>query len=292
MNYQRPTELGEALTLLQATPHQVIAGATDVYPADANRQAWGQRPMLARNEEHFLDISGVASLHQIRKHAAAIEIGAGVTWAQAIESDLPSWFDAVRLAAREVGGKQIQNRGTIAGNLCNASPAADGVPPLLALDAKVRLQAQDRIREMPLEAFIIGNRKTELRADELLTAIVIPVQKSTSHTTFLKLGARRFLVISIAMVAARLAVQEGQVAAARIAVGACGPVALRLQALENRLVGQSINAIETTLTSSDLDVLTPIDDVRATAAYRRHAAQTLVARALDELANTAGGGPR
>lgn len=287
MNYQRPVELKEALTLLQAAHHRVIAGATDVYPADANQQAWGRRPMLTRTEERFLDLSGITSLSEIRIHPTTVEIGAGVTWTQAIDSSLPAWFDGVRLAAREVGGKQVQNRGTVAGNLCNASPAADGVPALLALDARVRLQAFGRTREVALETFIVGNRKTDLRTDELLTAIVIPVPKAPSYATFLKLGARRFLVISIAMVAARVDVVDGRVATARVAVGACGPVARRLQSLETRLLGQSVADIGAMPTASDVEVLTPIDDMRATAAYRRHAALTLVTRALDELANAA-----
>ena len=284
MNFARPRELDEALALLQTGRHQVLAGATDVYPADANRQAWGRRPLSARAEERCLDVSNIESLKHIKVGATAVEIGAGVTWTQALECDLPGWFDGVRLAAREVGGNQIQNRGTIAGNLCNASPAADGVPPLMALDARVRLQTVGRSREVPLSDFITGNRATTLAEDELMTAIVIPIPAPGCHTTFLKLGARRFLVISIAMVAARLDVSHGRIELARVAVGACGPVTRRLSALETRLEGQTLENVGAMVTPADLEALTPIDDVRATAHYRKHAAGTLVARALDELA--------
>ena len=132
---------------------------------------------------------------------------------------------------------QIQNAGTIGGNLCNASPAADGVPPLLALDAEVELASAAGTRRLPLAAFLHGPRRTARRPDELLTAVLIPAAATEGRSAFLKLGARRYLVISIAMVAARLATADGRVTAAALAVGACGPVATRLPAVEAALVG-------------------------------------------------------
>lgn len=284
-SFNQPDALPDALALLAEHEHTVIAGATDLYPADAHRQGWGGQPMAARTQEHFLDISRIAALRTITRTSTGIEIGALVTWRQAMDSNLGPWFDGVRLAARDVGGPQVQNRGTLAGNLCNASPAADGVPALMALDARVRLESHAGTREMPLHDFITGNRETQLAANELLTAIVIPVPAKNVYSTFMKLGARRYLVISIAMVAATLEVRDGLIANARVVVGACSSVASRLLELERRLVGVSPRAASATVVPADSAALAPIDDIRATGAYRHHAATVLVQRALDDLAD-------
>ena len=176
---------------------------------------------------------------------------------------------------------QIQNRGTVAGNLCNASPAADGVPPLLALDAEVELVSKTGVRKMPLADFIVGSRKTQLKPDELLAAVLVPRELENATSTFLKLGARRYLVISIAMAAVILQVHDKRVVAARVAVGSCSAVARRLRALEDELLGVSVRAgLSSVVRPEHLAPLAPIDDVRATAEYRMDASLRLVQRAL------------
>ena len=229
-----------------------------------------------------MDISGLGELRGISNDANYIRIGGLTTWTDVIQTPLPRCFDALKSAAREVGSVQIQNRGTVAGNLCNASPAADGVPPLLALDAEVELASNAGARRMPLADFIVGNRKTQRRQDELLTAVWVPRTLERARSTFLKLGARRYLVISISMVAVVILVDAGKVAAARVAVGSCSLVARRLTALERELVGASVReGLGTRVTPDHLAPLSPIDDVRASAEYRRDASLTLVRRALD-----------
>ena len=281
--YLRPPSLDEALGMLSAGPHRIIAGGTDVYPADAATVGWGQPGLDHPDATPILDITAIDALSGIRRFPDRVEIGALVTWTEAIESDLPAWFDCVRLAAREVGGRQIQNRGTLAGNLCNASPAADGVPALLALNARVRLQHRGGSREVPLDGFITGNRRTCLQPHELTTAIVIPSPASGARSTFLKLGARRYLVISIAMVAACLDIRDGRIRDARLAVGACSEVARRLTGLEARLEGASPGDAPGMVREDDVASLSPLDDVRASATYRRHGARVLVRRALDAM---------
>ena len=150
-----------------------------------------------------------------------MRIGATTTWSDIASADLPPAFDALKAAARDVGAVQIQNRGTIAGNVCNASPAADGVPPLLILDAEVELASRRGTRRLALDAFISGARSTLLAPDEVMTAVVTPLPAPTMRSAFFKLGARRYLVISIVIVAVALDVVEGIVRDARIAVGAC-----------------------------------------------------------------------
>ena len=281
--YVQPTTLGDALALLGRRPHRILAGGTDVFPAGAAAVGWGRRGIDHPDSAPILDITGVGELSCIRRFPDRTEIGALLTWNEAMESDLPTWFDCVRLAAREIGGRQIQNRGTLAGNLCNASPAADGVPALLALDARVRVQHHGGSREIPLESFITGNRRTCLQPGELMTAIVIPHPAAKARSTFLKLGARRYLVISIAMVAACLEVRAGRVRDARLAVGACSEVARRLTRLETRLEGTRPDDAPRMVRDEDFASLSPLDDVRASAAYRLRGARVLVRRALDAL---------
>ena len=228
----------------------------------------------------ILDVTAVDELAGIRHLPNRVDIGALVTWTEAIESDLPPWFDCVRLAAREVGGHQIQNRATIAGNLCNASPAADGVPAFLVLNARVRLRHLGGTREIPLREFITGNRRTSLQTNELMTAIIIPSPTSGARSTFLKLGARRYLVISIAMAGACLELRDGRVHDARLSVGACSEVALRLKALEARLEGVPATDAPDMVREEDFSLLSPLSDVRASAQYRRQSARVLVRRAL------------
>ena len=269
--YLRPKTLDEAVVQLKVPGIQVLSGGTDFYPALGDRIP----------HEPVMDISGLGELRGISNDANYIRIGGLTTWTDVIQTPLPRCFDALKSAAREVGSVQIQNRGTVAGNLCNASPAADGVPPLLALDAEVELASNAGARRMPLADFIVGNRKTQRRQDELLTAVWVPRTLERARSTFLKLGARRYLVISISMVAVVVLVDAGKVAEARVAVGSCSAVARRLTALEGELVGASIRGLSASLTPDHLALLAPIDDVRATAGYRRDASLTLVRRALD-----------
>jgi CO/xanthine dehydrogenase FAD-binding subunit len=272
--YLRPRRLEDALAAL-ARPHTVLAGGTDFYPARVGRAI----------DEDVLDIGGIALLRGIAADASGWRLGATTTWSELIEADLPPLFDGLKQAAREVGGRQIQNAGTLAGNLCNASPAADGVPCLLALDAEVEIAGAAGSRRLPLRQFITGVRRTALGPGELLFAIRIPRPEHDARSAFLKLGARRYLVISIAMAAATLEVADGHVAAARIAVGACSPVAERLPALEAALAGAPLDQrLADRVETSQLAPLSPIDDVRGSAGYRSDAVVTLLRRLLQGLA--------
>jgi CO/xanthine dehydrogenase FAD-binding subunit len=250
-----------------------LAGGTDFYPA------LGDRPVTWP----VIDISRVPELRGIRIEAEAVVIGGGTTWTEIVRHPLPRCFDALKSAATEIGGIQIQNRGTIAGNLCNASPAADSVPPLLALDAQVELVSSTGTRRLPLDDFVLGNRKTARREDEILARVIIPRRAENARAAFLKLGARKYLVISISMVAAVVEIDAaGFVAEARVAVGSCSARAQRLPELERALCGMRPQAgIGSAVRSEYLRQLSPIDDLRATADYRRDASLTLVQRALE-----------
>jgi N-methylhydantoinase B len=247
-SYWRPATLEAALRILGEESPRLLAGGTDVYPALAQAAAWG-----AAEAPALLDLTGVAALRGVTRAGGMWRIGALTPWAVLRDAPPAPGFRALAEAAAQVGGRQIQARGTIGGNLCNASPAADGVPPLLILDASVELASPRGRRVLPLRGFLLGNRRTARAPDEILTAILVPEAEAEAPSVFLKLGARAHLVISIAMVAAS--------ANGRVAVGACSEVA--------RLWEEGV---------------APIGDVRASAAYRRAAAEELVARARARLA--------
>lgn len=275
-SYLRPQSVADALDALAAAPRVVVAGGTDFYPARVGR------PL----RDAVLDITALPGLRGVVRGDGAWRIGALTTWTDVVRADLPEHFECLVAAAREVGGLQVQNAGTVCGNVCNASPAADGIPPLLALDAGVELASRAARREVPLSEFVLGNRATARAADELVTALIVPDPPPGTRSAFLKLGARRYLVISIAMVAAALqGGADGRVAHARIAVGACSAAAVRLAGAERALLGQPLAAgLDACITPAHVADLSPIDDVRGTGDYRRHAALTLARRAVAALA--------
>ena len=272
--YLRPAKLEEALEALALRPLTIVAGATDHYPARVGRDP----------EEAILDLSALAPLRGIERSSDGWRIGATTTWTDVLETPLAPLFDALKLAAREVGGVQIQNAGTVAGNLCNASPAADGIPALLALDASIELASCRGSRTVALADFVTAPRRTVRAGDELVTAIRVPAPRHPARSHFLKLGARKYLVISIAMVAAVLEIEERTVRTARVAVGACSPVARRLHSLEKELEGRTLaEGLAQCVRPEHFDGLQPIDDVRGSADYRLHAAMTLARRTLEML---------
>jgi len=273
--YLRPQGLEDAVAALADGRYTVLAGGTDVYPARVGRAF----------DEDVLDITALKGLRGIEDLGEVFRLGALTTWTDVLRAPLPPWFAALKQAAREIGGVQIQNAGTLCGNLCNASPAADGVPPLLAMDAEVELASRAGTRRLSLDDFILGNRQTARRADELMTAIIVPKPSERARSTFLKLGARKYLVISIVMVATLLDLDErGRIAKARVAVGSCAARAHRLPAVEAALAGQPFDGeLLARIGEEQLDPLTPIDDLRGSAGYRREAAVALIRRSLAAL---------
>lgn len=276
MQYLVARDLDEAVRLRAQTGFPPLAGGTDLYPAIEN----GARI------EGMIDISRVAALHApIALDEGVWTLPALTTWTEVIDAELPAQFDALKQAAAEVGGRQIQNTGTVGGNLCNASPAADGVTALIALDASVVLKGSRGERVVPLATFVQGNRRTALTPDEILTAVRVPSLRGRHGSVFHKLGARRYLVISIVMGAVVAELDDaGVVRTARAAVGACADRSLRIALLEASLTGLHVDALARFAIDNDaLAALAPIDDVRASASYRVHAAKALIEEAIHDL---------
>ncbi|WP_343896090.1 FAD binding domain-containing protein [Craurococcus roseus] len=281
MRYFRPATLTEALDIRRSEDVAIIAGGTDIYPAHATRRAWGDP-----GHKDLLDISGIAELRGIEDRGDHVRIGALAAWTDLVRADrLPPLFDGMKEAARQIGGMQVQNRGTVVGNACTASPAGDGIPNLLALDAVFEIAGQEPFR-VPASAFFTGYRATACAPRCIVTGILVP--KLGGRGRFVKLGARRHLVISIAMVAAVVEADgAGRIVAARVAVGACSAVARRLPELEAELAGVPVADAARLAEPRHLAGLSPIDDVRASAAYRMTAARALVADCLAGFAHPA-----
>lgn len=268
-DYARPSLLTEALAH-RAAGSRVLSGGTDIYPVSA-----------ATLTGPVLDLTALSDLDGIAMQGGALRIGACTTWASIAEAQLPPALASLQQAARQVGGRQIQNVGTIGGNLCNASPAADGVPPLLVLGAEVELASHSGTRRLPVETFITGPRQTVLAGHEIMIAVWIPAGGLLGQSAFLKLGARAYLVISIAMVAVRLVVDDGRVAQAMLAVGSCSGVARRVRGVEAALINAPVSTAIACIRDADVVAeLAPIDDIRATAVYRASAAAELLRRAV------------
>lgn len=272
--YLRPRRLDEALDAMADRRVLALAGGTDIYPARVGRAL----------DEDVLDLGAMAELRGIEAGSEGWRIGSGVTWSEIARAGLPPVFDGLRAAAAVVGGVQIQNTGTIGGNLCTASAAADGIPNLMALDARVELASVRGRRVLAIDEFVLGSRWTALAPDELVVAVHVPRPRADALARFEKLGARRYLVISITMLAVVVETLGGRIASARIAVGACAAKAMRLPRLEARLVGKTLDAdLVGCLDDAVLAPLRPIDDIRATAAFRREATNELLRRTLDAL---------
>ena len=269
-SYFRPDNLEEALASLGESPRTLLAGGTDFFPARVRKPITGK----------VLDITGIRSLRSIKNTDDGIKIGALTTWTDIVKASLPPAFDGLKKAAITIGGLQTQNAATICGNICNASPAADSVPNLMALDASVKLQSSEQTRLLSLEKFILGNRTTARKSNELVTEIIIPKPRENSYSNFEKLGTRAYLVISIVMIGVVAELDEkDEVLNLNVAIGSCSPIAKRLRLLEEEAVGQKLKSLE--IHSKHIESLEPIDDIRATASYRKKVVPELLKRALD-----------
>ena len=265
--YFQPTSLEQAVRDAQVEKIRILAGGTDFYPGHGD----------SLPDFPILDVTRIEGMTGITRTKSGWRIGGATCWSDIVHTDLPAAFDGLKAAAREVGSVQIQNAGTVAGNLCNASPAADSVPPLLTLGAEVELASVNGTRRLPLDEFLLGVRKTALQSGEIMSAVYLP-DVAGGHGFFSKLGSRKYLVISIAMVAVLIDQIDGKITKARVSVGACSPVAQRLRQLETDLIG--LKSAQGVVTAKHLDTLSPIDDVRGSAGYRRDVVVPMIERAI------------
>ncbi|HZW05035.1 MAG TPA: xanthine dehydrogenase family protein subunit M [Anaerolineaceae bacterium] len=277
----RPTSESELLSSLSVQGSRLIAGGTDLLPRFRRS---GEAPAV------LVDLSRLASLRFLQREGDELVIGARTTQAELADSPLVTQFaPALAQAAASVGSPQTRNRATIGGNLVNASPAADTLPPLLAFGASVALIGPEGRREQPLDEFLLGPGQTSLQSGEYLHSVRFPIPSPQSFSTFIKLGKRSGMAIAVASAAAFVQWGAGGcIEVARVALGSVAPTARRSPAVEQSLTGQQLDEVDLDAAAGRVQLdIAPITDVRATAAYRRSSAQVLLRRALESIRRTA-----
>ena len=259
MEVLTPRSLDEALRLKSERPEaHPIAGGTDVM-VELNFDRL--RPQA------LLNLSEVPELRGWARENGTLRLGAGLTYAEAMQPALADLLPALAEASRTVGSPQIRNRGTIGGNLGTASPAGDALPPLLVEDAEVELAGVRGTRSLPLHEFLLGPKRNALEPDELVAGVL--VSPSGAPQTFMKVGPRNAMVIAVVSLTLVADRERGEL---RASFGSAGPV----PGLVTAPLGERQSFPEQVAAAAS-----PIDDVRGTAAYRRHALRVLTARALE-----------
>jgi CO/xanthine dehydrogenase FAD-binding subunit len=256
-----PRSLDEALRMRSDIPGCVpIEGGTDVM-VELNFDR--------RRPDALLNLNEVAELRGWSRENGTLRLGASLTYAEAMRSDLAALLPALAEASRTVGSPQIRSRGTIGGNLGTASPAGDALPPLLVEGAEIEVASVRGTRRLPLAEFLVGPKRNALDADELIVAAV--VRPSGAPQTFMKVGPRNAMVIAVVSLAIRADRERGEI---RASFGSAGPVpgVVVSELAEADAFPEKVAA-----------AATPIDDVRGTAEYRRHALRVLTGRALDRV---------
>jgi CO/xanthine dehydrogenase FAD-binding subunit len=253
-----PRSLDEALRLRAGTAARPIQGGTDLM-VELNFDRTRPAALLNLNE--------VAELRGWTRDDGAVRLGSGLTYTEAMRGQLAELFPALAEASRTVGSPQIRNRGTIGGNLGTSSPAGDALPPLLVDGAEVELAGPEGTRVVPLAEFVVGPKRNVLRDDELIVAA--RVRPSGARQTFMKVGPRNAMVISVCSLAVAVDRERGEI---RAAFGSAGPV---------------VGLVRCPLDEADsfpdrvAEAASPIDDVRGSAAYRGHALRVLARRGLE-----------
>jgi len=278
VSYLRPTSWAEALAARAEYPEAVVvAGGTDVM-VEVN---FGRL-----HPQAFLDLSRVEELRTWGRENGQVRMGSGVTY-RGIMRGLSGELPGLAAAARTVGSPPIRNRGTIGGNLGSASPAGDCHPPLLASGAEVEIASVRASRTVPIAEYFVGPKRSVLGPDELIAAVWVPA--ATGPQSFSKVGSRNAMVIAICSFALALHPADGRVGTG---IGSAGPVPLRARAAEEFLAGHlgETNAWESRPPLGDAavdefarlvaDSARPIDDVRGSAEYRRHALRVVARRSL------------
>ena len=278
--YLQPEILADALAALSQAPLVPLAGGTDFYPARVGQCI----------SDGILDLSRVAGLRGIDATPSTWRIGCLTTWSDVRRADLPRAFRALQEAAAEVGGVQVQNAGTLGGNVANGSPIGDSPPGLIALGARMTLRRGDRRRTIAVEDYFIDYGKQDRQPSEFVESIIVPKPRPGLLFRMFKLSKRFDQDISAVCAAFSFEIAEGTVRAARIAFGGMAPTPRRARRTEELLIGSEWTEPTVRRAMAALaEDFTPISDMRASAWYRREAAANLL---LKSFLDAQGGGRR
>jgi CO/xanthine dehydrogenase FAD-binding subunit len=274
-NFYSPGTLEELIAVLDDTGGRLVAGGTDLIPRM-------RRGLVS--SDHLIDVGRISDLHFIREQYGQIVIGALTTHQELVDSTLLQvTLPSLVQAAATVGCCQTRCRGTLGGNIANASPAADTIPPLLTAGASVHLAHCCGERAIALDEFLVGPGITSLKRGEFIHSISYSILSGSWGTAFQKLGLRSGMAISVANAAALIVLDAGgKIAAARLALGSVAPTVVVSASAEAVLLGQDPTPeLMRSAAQACLIDIDPISDVRATKDYRKHAATVLARRVLE-----------
>jgi len=284
--YFAPQKIEEALEILSLYGKEVkvIAGGTDLLVQYYDR---------LYEINNWLDLKNIKELKDIRINKNQIEIGTMVTHTQLENSeDIKKYYPVLNQAAADIGSSQIRNRGTIGGNIVNASPAGDLLAPLMAYKAKFKLLSGKNETLIPAENFFLGPKKTILRPDQLLAQIILPLPTKKAYGCWIKIGKRKALIIATITLALVVEMDEDNktVKDVRTCLGSVAPTPIEIKEIRKKIIGKDFNQLDfAELGQIVEDKISPIDDIRGTREYRKDVAKNIMINALEEIDSACGG---
>src|SRR4030042_6109683 len=278
--YFAPQKIEEALEILSKYGKEIkiIAGGTDLLVQYYDR---------LYEINHWLDLKNIQELKEINITQDEMEIGAMVTHTQLETSeDIKKYYPVLSQAAADIGSPQIRNRGTVGGNIVNASPAGDLLAPLMAYDAQFRLLSLQGEKIVPAEEFFIGPKKTILEPAQLLTQVILPLPSERTYGSWIKIGKRKALVIAAITLAlvVEMAEDHKTVKDVRTCLGSVAPTPIEIKEVKKKMAGKNFNQLDfAELGQIVEDKISPIDDIRGTREYRKDVAKKIMIKALEEI---------
>ena len=284
--YFAPRKIEEALEILskQEKEIKVIAGGTDLLIQYYDR---------LYEINGWLDLKNIKELQEVKIHQNQMEIGAMVTHTQLEKSeDIKKYFPVLSQAAADIGSPQIRNRGTIGGNIVNASPAGDLLSPLMAYDAQFKLLSLQKEALISAEEFFIGPKKTLLEPAQLLIQIILPLPSERTYGSRIKIGKRKALIIATITLAlvVEMAEDNKTVKDVRTCLGSVAPTPIEIKEIREKMIGKKFNQLDFNQLGQIVeDKISPIDDIRGTREYRKDVAKNIMISALEEIDSAFGG---
>jgi len=278
--YFTPQKIEEALEILTECGKEikVIAGGTDLLIQYYDR---------LYEVGSWLDLKNVKELKEIKIHQNQMEIGAMITHTQLEKSeDIKKYFPVLGRAAADIGSPQIRNRGTIGGNIVNASPAGDLLAPLMAYDAQFKLLSTQGEVIVPAEEFFIGPKKTILEPAQLLTRTILPLPSERTYGSWIKIGKRKALIIATITLALVVEMVEDNktVKEVRTCLGSVAPTPIEVKEVREKMIGKDFSQLDFNQLGQIVeDKISPIDDIRGTREYRKDVAKNIMINALEEI---------
>ncbi len=284
--YFAPQKIEEALEILSQYGKEikVIAGGTDLLIQYYDR---------LYEVGTWLDLKNIKELKEIKIHQNQMEIGAMVTHTQLEKSeDIKKYFPVLSQAAADIGSPQIRNRGTIGGNIVNASPAGDLLSTLMAYDAQFKLLSLQKEALISAEEFFIGPKKTILEPAQLLIQIILPLPSERTYGSWIKIGKRKALIIATITLAlvVEMAEDNKTVKDVRTCLGSVAPTPIEIKEIREKMIGKKFNQLDFNQLGQIVeDKISPIDDIRGTREYRKDVAKNIMINALEEIDSAFGG---